>query len=185
MIHEPECTESPCICFALVGAYVRGTMVGYKSGRENAALMAKKLMLDNPFVFPTDTATVEATVAAIRGGEPGMSFTESFENMDFNQARNNAGLLPADGHDPLCCLSGCDVPEKGCAECFLLALADRRGWWRGREDTAKAIRRLHQPQKDGTCSCNGWSYYFADEVAMKEPFRYPCPTVKALGGEQE
>lgn len=70
---EPRChcddREHRCICPELVGAYVRGTNVGYKSGKENAALMMKKLMLDNPFVFPTDTATVEATIATLRGGE--------------------------------------------------------------------------------------------------------------------
>lgn len=50
---------------------------------------------------------------------------------------------------------------------------------------AQKIRALHQPQENGTCSCNGWYWRQADEVAMKEPFRYPCPTVKALGGGQE
>lgn len=56
---------------------------------------------------------------------------------------------------------------------------------RGREDAVEAIERLHQKQNDGTCSCNGFSYYFADEVLMKNEFRYPCPTlIAARGGEQ-
>lgn len=41
----------------------------YKRGREDAAKTIQELMIAHPFVFPTDTATVEATVAAARGGE--------------------------------------------------------------------------------------------------------------------
>lgn len=72
MTHEPECTEFPCICFALVGAYVRGTMVGYKSGRKSGREEAARDVAEShsgQSLSKTATDVWMACFAAARGGE--------------------------------------------------------------------------------------------------------------------
>ena len=107
-------------------------------------------------------------------------------DIDFNEARKNVGLPPADKHDPLCCLGGYEVPEKGCAECFLLARAEQRGY----NQMAAAIQRvrdLHKPQlyhspgcSDGCCG-DGEEF----DICRHCVTQYPCETIEALDGEQE